>query len=68
MTPHFIFDENVVILAQQGRDEQGNTSPVCADLVQQVIKSASPMMRTSASSYERRGLALVLVRPAAAMC
>jgi hypothetical protein len=47
MTPHFIFDENVVILAQQGRDEQGNTSPVCADLVQQVIKSLSDNLNCS---------------------
>ena len=38
MTPRFIFDENVVILAQQGRDACGNTSPVCTDLVQRVIE------------------------------
>ena len=38
MTPRFILDENVVILAQQGRDEYGNTNPRCAYLIQQVIK------------------------------
>ena len=38
MTPRFILDENVVILAQQGRDEYGNTNPRCADLIQQVIE------------------------------
>ena len=38
MTPRFILDENVVILAQQGLDERGNLSPVCAELVQQIIK------------------------------
>lgn len=37
MTPRFILDENVVILAQQGRDEYGNTNPGCADLIQQII-------------------------------
>ena len=38
MTPRFILDENVVILAQQGLDEEGNPSPVCAELVQQIIE------------------------------
>ena len=38
MTPRFILDENVVILAQQGRDEYGNPNPTCADLIQQIIK------------------------------
>ena len=38
MTPRFILDENIVILAQQGRDEYGNTNPECADLVQQIIQ------------------------------
>ena len=38
MTPRFILDENVVILAQQGRDEYGNTNLRCADLLQQVIE------------------------------
>ena len=37
-TPSFILDENVVILAQQGQDEYGNTNPVCADLVQRIIE------------------------------
>ena len=36
--PRFILDENVVILAQQGLDEHGNPSPVCADLIQQIIE------------------------------
>ena len=38
MTPRFIFDENVVILAQQVRDEHGNSSLVCTDLVLRVIE------------------------------
>ena len=38
MTLRFILDENIVILAQQGRDEHGNTNPDCADLVQQIIQ------------------------------
>ena len=38
MAPRFILDENVVILAQQGLDEHGNTNPVCADLIQQITE------------------------------
>ena len=38
MTPRFILDENVVILAQQGLDKYGNTNPACSDLVQQIIE------------------------------
>ena len=38
MTPRFILDENIVILAQQGLDERGNPSPVCAELVQRIIE------------------------------
>ncbi len=38
MTPRFILDENVVILAQQGLDERGNLNPVCAELIQQIIE------------------------------
>ena len=38
MTPRFILDENVVILAQQGRDEYGNTNLRCAGLIQQIIE------------------------------
>ena len=38
MTPRFILDENVVILAQQGLDEKGAPSPVCGELVQQIIE------------------------------
>ncbi len=32
MNPCFILDENIVILAQQGIDEYGNTDPGCAYL------------------------------------
>ncbi len=32
MTPSFILDENIVILAQEGQDEYGNTDPGCANL------------------------------------
>ena len=38
MTPRFILDENVVILAQQGLDKYGNTNPACADLIQKIIE------------------------------
>ncbi len=38
MMPRFILDENVVILAQQGLDEEGVPIPVCAELVQRIIE------------------------------
>ena len=38
MTPRFILDENVVILAQQGLDRYGNTELTCADLIRQIIE------------------------------
>ena len=38
MTPSFILDENIVILAQRGLDEYGNINPACADLIQQIIE------------------------------
>jgi hypothetical protein len=38
MTPSFILDENIVILAQQGLDEYGNANPRCANLIQQIIE------------------------------
>ena len=38
MTPRFILDENIVILAQRGQDEYGNVNPACADLIQQIIE------------------------------
>ena len=38
MTPRFILDENVVICAQLGVDQNGDPSPVCADLIQQIIE------------------------------
>ena len=38
MSPGFILDENVVILAQQGQDEHGKDDPSCAVLIQQIIK------------------------------
>ena len=38
MTPRFILDENIVILAQQGLDEYGSPNPRCADLIQQIIE------------------------------
>ena len=37
MNPRFILDENVMILAQQGRDEFGNTNPESANLVLRII-------------------------------
>ena len=44
MTPRFILDENVVILAQQGLDKYGNTNPACADLIQQIIEICHTMV------------------------
>ena len=38
MTPRFILDENVVILAQQGLDEHGDPNPVCLELVRRIIE------------------------------
>ena len=38
MTRRFILDENVVILAQQGRDEYGNYNPGCASLLHRIIE------------------------------
>ena len=38
MTPRFILDENVVILAQQGLDEDGNPNADCLDLISSIIK------------------------------
>ena len=38
MTPRFILDENVVILAQQGLDKYGNTNSECANLIQKIIE------------------------------
>ena len=37
MTSRYILDENVVILAQNRRDENDNPDRVCADLVEQII-------------------------------
>ena len=38
MTPRFILDENVVILAQRGTDDHHNPSSICSDLVQNIIQ------------------------------
>ena len=38
MTPRFILDENVVILAQRGLDENDAPNSACSDLVQQIIE------------------------------
>ena len=38
MTPRFIIDENVMILAQQVQDVHGNVNPVCLYLIQQIIE------------------------------
>ena len=38
MTPRFILDENVVILAQRGLDQNDQPNSVCSDLVQQIIE------------------------------
>ena len=37
MTSRYILDENVVIFAQNGRDEYENPSRICSDLVEQIF-------------------------------
>ena len=37
MTSRYILDENVVIFAQNGRDQYDNPNRVCADLVEQIV-------------------------------
>ena len=44
MTPSFILDENIVILAQQGLDEYGDPDPRCADLIQKIIEICHPLV------------------------
>ena len=44
MTPRFILDENVVILAQRGLDEYDNPSPVCSDLILQIVDICHPIV------------------------
>ena len=39
MTSRYILDENVVIFAQNGRDENDNPDRVCSDLVEQIFGS-----------------------------
>ena len=41
MTARYVLDENVVIFAQNGRDEYDNPSRVCADLVDNIIEGPS---------------------------
>ena len=38
MTPRFILDENIMILAQSGVDDRGGLSPVCSALVEAIIE------------------------------
>ena len=38
MTQRFILDENVIILAQRGENDQGETDLTCLQLIQQIIK------------------------------
>lgn len=38
MTTRFVLDENVVILAQLGTDDQGDSSLACLDLIQRIIE------------------------------
>ena len=38
MTPRFILDENVVILARRGTDDHHNPNSICSDLVQSIIQ------------------------------
>ena len=44
MTSRFILDENVVILAQLGTDDQGNPNRVCLDLILRIIDICHPIV------------------------
>ena len=44
MTTHFILDENVVILAQLGTDDQGDPSLACFDLIRRIIEICHPIV------------------------
>ena len=56
MTPRFILDENVVICAQLGVDQNGNPDLVCADLIQQIIEICHTVVVDSTlwSKYEEQ--------------
>ena len=41
MTSRYILDENVVIFAQNGRDEDESPNRICADLVEQIFDGPS---------------------------
>ena len=44
MTPRFILDENVIILAQIQENDRGEKDRACFDLLNQIIKTGSPIV------------------------
>ena len=44
MTPRFILDENVVILAQLMQDDHGNSNLDCIDLIQRIVDICHTMV------------------------
>ena len=56
MTPRFILDENVIILAQKLKNDQGEKDSTCYDLLDQIIKICHPIVVDSIlwRKYERQ--------------
>ena len=44
MTPRFILDEDVIILAQMGTDHRGNPSTACFDLLAEIVRICHPIL------------------------
>ena len=44
MTPRFILDENVIILAQLGIDDRGHPSTTCFDLLAEIVRICHPIL------------------------
>ena len=44
MTPRFILDENVIILAQKRENDRGEKDRTCYDLLDQIIKICHPVV------------------------
>lgn len=52
MTPRFILDENVVILAQTGRNESGQNDLTCLRLITAIIRICHPLV-TDATLHQK---------------
>ena len=44
MTPRFILDENIIILAHKREDDHGNPDRSCLDLLEQIIEICYPLI------------------------